>query len=231
MIEFVNVHKRFGLTPALKGVSISFARGRITGLFGPNGAGKSTTLRLIAGLNLPDKGEVLIEGQKPRQCRDKIAYVPEIDHLYPRWTLGQAASFFRSLYPDWDDNKYRDLISFLDLDEEMTIGKISKGQRAKCKLLLAISRRSPYLLLDEPLSGIDVLTRQELIDTLIRDYREGEQSIIIATHEIAEVENLVDDVVFINGGRITLAGNADELRSEKGLSILDIMKEEFRHVE
>jgi ABC-2 type transport system ATP-binding protein len=198
MIEFDQVGKRFGSIQALDQLSLQFGPGKIIGLFGPNGAGKSTAMKMIAGLNHPDTGQVLVDGQQPRHCKAKIAFLPEIDHLYGWWTLKQAADFTRHFYADWDDRKYTELLGFLNLREDMKISKISKGQRAKCKLLLTISRRAPYLLLDEPLSGIDILTREEIINTLIRDFREGEQSIIISTHEINDVESLVDEVFFID---------------------------------
>lgn len=231
MIEFKNVSKRFGTIQALDGINIIIPRGKIMGLFGPNGAGKSTSLKMIAGLNRPDSGEVLVDGKLPRLMRADIAFLPEIDYLYSWWTIKDAAALMRAFYADWEEKKYQELLRFLSLEEDMKISKISKGQRAKAKLLLATSRRAPYLLMDEPLSGIDVLTREEIINTLIRDYREGEQTIIISTHEINEVESLVDEVIFIDQGQIRLAGNADELRAQKGLSLVEIMKEEFRHVQ
>lgn len=229
MIEFKGVSKSFGRTRALDAVDITFATGRITGLFGPNGAGKSTSLKLITGLNRPDQGEVMLDGRSPMDSKVNIAYLPEIDHLYPWMTIRQAASFVSDFYGDWDGERYKDLLGFLGLDEEMKIGKISKGQRAKTKLLLCTARRSRYLLLDEPLSGIDILTREQIIQTLIRDFREGEQSIIISTHEIAEIEGLVDEVVFLDRGRVRLQGDAEELREEHGMSLVDIMKEAFRN--
>ncbi len=229
MIEFNNVRKTFGSTVALDNLSLQFPQGKIIGLFGPNGAGKSTTMKMIAGLNNPDSGSVLIDGCQPRQTKANIAYLPEIDHLYGWWTLKQAADFTRTFYADWDDAKHQEMLKFLNLDGEMKLGKISKGQRAKCKLLLTVSRRAPYLLMDEPLSGIDILTREEIINTLIHDYREGEQTIIISTHEIDEVESLVDEVYFIDQGRIVVSGIAEELRMEKGKSLVEIMKEAFRH--
>lgn len=229
MIEFKGVSKSFGRTRALDAVDITFATGRITGLFGPNGAGKSTSLKLITGLNRPDQGEVMLDGRSPMDSKVNIAYLPEIDHLYPWMTIRQAASFVSDFYGDWDGERYIDLLGFLGLDEEMKIGKISKGQRAKTKLLLCTARRSRYLLLDEPLSGIDILTREQIIQTLIRDFREGEQSIIISTHEIAEIEGLVDEVVFLDRGRVRLQGDAEELREEHGMSLVDIMKEAFRN--
>ncbi|MEN6351450.1 MAG: ABC transporter ATP-binding protein [Syntrophomonas sp.] len=229
MIEFINVSKKFGSTLALDNVSLNFGQGKITGLFGPNGAGKSTSLKMIVGLNRPDRGRVRVNGSTPWECKDSIAYLPEIDHLYPWMNIKQAAGFMQSFYADWDESKYRELLTFLNLDELMKIGKISKGQRAKAKLLMAVSRSSRCLLLDEPLSGIDILTREEIIQTIIKDYREGEQTIIISTHEIDEVEGLVDEVIFLNQGKVKLSGCADELREQRGMSLVEIMKEEFRH--
>ncbi len=228
MIEFKDVSKKFGSTIALNDVSLVFPRGKIIGLFGPNGAGKSTSIKLIMGLNRPDRGEVRVDGENPQNKKQDMAYLPEIDHLYPWMNIAQAADFTRTFYADWDETKYRELIKFLNLQENMKIAKISKGQRAKTKLLLTVSRRAPYLLMDEPLSGIDILTREEIINTLIRDYREGEQTIIISTHEIAEVESLVDEVIFLDKGKVKLSGNAEDLRVERNMSLVELMKEAFR---
>ncbi len=229
MIEFKGVSKQFGRTTALDNISISWGNGQIIGLFGPNGAGKSTSMKMMAGLSRPDKGEVLIDGQNPQHTKHKIAYLPEIDYLYSWMTIRQAAEFVKTFYGDWDINKYQGLLGFLRLEEDMKIGKISKGQRAKAKLLLTVSRRAPYLLMDEPLSGIDILTREEIINTLVSDYREGEQTIIISTHEINEIEALVDEVAFLSAGQIKLAGAAEDLRAQQGKSLVELMKELFRH--
>lgn len=231
MIEFKNVSKSFGSTVALNDVSLVFPRGKIIGLFGPNGAGKSTSIKLIMGLNRPDRGEVRVDGENPQNKKQDMAYLPEIDHLYPWMNIAQAADFTRTFYADWDEAKYRELIKFLNLQEDMKISKISKGQRAKTKLLLTVSRRAPYLLMDEPLSGIDILTREEIINTLIRDFREGEQTIIISTHEIAEVESLVDEVIFLDRGKVKISGNAEDLRVERNMSLVELMKEAFRNAD
>ncbi len=229
MIELKNVSKRFGHTIALDNVNISFPTGKITGLFGPNGAGKSTTLKLLMGLNRPDSGEISIDGLKPAECKKRMAFLPEIDHLYGWWTIAQAAAFMQAFYADWDEAKYIELLKFLRLEEDMKIGRISKGQRTKTKLLLTASRQADYLFMDEPLSGIDLLTREEIIHTLVKDFREGEQTIIISTHEIAEVESLVEEVIFLDHGQVKLQGNADELREQQGMSLVEIMKEAFRY--
>ncbi len=229
MIQFNNVSKSFGTVVALDRVDIQFAGGLITGIFGPNGAGKSTIIKLIAGINRSDSGQVLVGGGTPRNKKDSVAYLPEIDHLYPWWSLRQAAEFMQAFYGDWDQSRYQELLSFLRLEENMIMGKISKGQRAKCKLLLVLARRAPYLLLDEPFSGIDILTREEIAEAMIRGYQGGEQAVLISTHEIDEIESLVDNVVFIDQGRIQLVGNAEQLRKERNKSLAEIMKEVFRH--
>lgn len=231
MIEFDHVSKHFGSVQALDQVNLQFGPGKVIGLFGPNGAGKSTTMKMIAGLNQPDKGHILVDGLNPRQSRDKVAFLPEIDHLYGWWTLKQAAGFIRSFYSDWDQENYLQLLDSLNLQEDMKIGKISKGQRAKCKLLLTVSRHASYLLLDEPLSGIDLLTREMIIDTLSRDIRSSEQTIIISTHEIDDVENLVDEVFFIDQGRIIVSGATEDLKITRGMSLVEIMKEAFRNAQ
>lgn len=231
MIEFKEVTKSFGPVLALDRLSITIPKGRIVGLFGPNGAGKSTALKLAMGLNRPDQGLVTVDGCEPTAYKEHMAFLPEVDHLYSWMTLKQAAGFMRSFYSDWDEQKYHELLGFLNISEDMKLSKISKGQRAKCKLLLVVARQAPYLLLDEPLSGIDIFTRDQIIQTLIRDFREGEQTIIISTHEIHEVESLVDDVIFLDKGQVRLAGEAEELRNEHGMSVVDIIKEVFRHAE
>lgn len=228
MIEFKHVSKSFGRVQALNDITLTLQTGKIIGLFGPNGAGKSTSLKMIAGLNRPDRGEILINGKMPRYSKASIAYLPEIDYLNSWMTIKQASAFISTFYGDWDQAKYAELLKFLNLDENMKIARISKGQRAKAKLLLAVSRHAPYLLLDEPLSGIDLLARDEIIGAVISDYREGEQTIVISTHEIAEVENLVDEVIFLDRGVIKLNGQADELRAQRGKSLVEIMKEAFR---
>ncbi len=229
MIEFKNVSKHFGYTTALDHVNFAFPAGKISGLFGPNGAGKSTIIKMVAGLNYPDSGELLIDGEKPRNSRARVALLPEIDYLYPTWTLRKSANFIKMFYEDWDPVRFQELVKFLNIEEEMVVGKISKGQRAKCKLALVLSRKAPYLLLDEPFSGIDILTRDEIVDALIRDYQAGEQAVIISTHEIDEIESLVEHVVFIDQGRIQLLGDAEEIRNERGQSLVEVMKGVFKY--
>lgn len=230
MIEFKNVNKTFKRKKALDDLNLKIETGKIIGLLGPNGSGKSTSLKMIAGLNRPDDGEILIYGKKP--CIDTkkdIAYLPEIDYLYSNMNIKQISEFISSFYSDWDFNKYKELLKVLNLEEDMVIGKVSKGMRAKIKLLLAFARNSKIVLLDEPLSGIDILTRDEIVKAVIRDYREGEQTIIFSTHEILETENIFEDVIFMEKGKVKLYGNVDDIKMKYNMSLSEIMKEVYRN--
>lgn len=228
MIRFNNVTKKYGKVLALDDVSLDIGKGKITGLLGPNGSGKSTMIKLITDLNKPSRGEVLIGGEPiTQEMKKRIAYLPEIDHFYSWMKIKDAKEFIETFYNDWDDKLYNELLNFLELDEEMAIKKISKGQRAKAKLLLAFSRKADIILLDEPLSGIDIFTREKIIETMIKDYREGEQSIVITTHEIKEIEHVIDDAIFLRKGKVVLEGEVEKLRAEKNLSLVDLMKEVY----
>ncbi len=230
MIDFKGVTKDFGKAKALDNISITFPEGKIIGLLGPNGSGKSTTLKMIASLNKPDKGEVLINGLKPsKETRNTIAYLPEIDYIYSWMTVKDAINFMKGFYTDWDEDRSKRLMAFLELDGNMVIKKISKGMRAKVKLLLTFSRNADIILLDEPLSGIDILTREQIIETIIQDYKAGEQTIIISTHEIQEIEGLIEHVVFLKKGSIILQGETEELRIKRGKSIVELMKEVYSY--
>jgi len=230
MIEFKNVTKNFGRVKALDSFTAKLESGKIFGLLGPNGSGKSTCLKMITGLNKPNTGMVEIDGMKPSiDVKEKIAYLPEIDHLYSWMSIEQTAHFLASFYKDWDWDKYNELIKFLDLQASFIVGKISRGMRAKAKLLFTFSRNAEIVLLDEPLSGIDVLVRDKIIQTIVRDYRVGEQTIIISTHEIPEIEPLIEYVIFIEEGRVKLEGYADTLRSIHQKSLVELMKEVYQH--
>ncbi|AOY77144.1 ABC transporter ATP-binding protein [Clostridium formicaceticum] len=228
MIEFKGVTKTFGKTTALDDLSLVIPEGKIVGVLGPNGSGKSTLLKMIVGLNKPNGGEVLIHQQKPNtETKSHISYLAEIDYLYGWMTIQQAADFIKAFYTDWQEDKYRDLMKFLELQPSMVIKKLSKGMRAKAKLLLSFSRNAKLILLDEPLSGIDILTRDKIIETIIKDYRAGDQSILITTHEIQEIEGILDEVIFIRQGKVALQGNVEELREEHQASLIEIMKEVY----
>jgi len=228
MIQVEQAYKWFGKKQALNGVSFALEEGQIVGLLGTNGAGKSTLLKAIAGLLPLDRGTVTIDGALPSiATREMLAYLPEADAWYPWMKIGDAMRYMKDMYGDWNDKKSRLLLEFFGLKENAAIAKASKGTRAKVKLLLALSRHAKYVLLDEPFSGIDPLARQQIMEAILDDFMEEGQTIFMSTHEVMEVERLLDHVLFMHEGRLLLQGNAETLRLERGKSLTAIMKEVY----
>jgi ABC-2 type transport system ATP-binding protein len=226
-VEFSSLHKRYYLAHALRGIDLAVEQGKIVGLLGPNGAGKSTLLRIAAGLAHPTSGTVKVMGKDVTVAATKarIAYVPEVDNFYTWMTVAQALEFEHSMFHDINIDDARSLLSQLKLDLDKKTGSLSRGQRARLKLALAMSRSADLVLMDEPLAGIDPPSRAAILDTIASRYRAGEQAIIISTHEVLESEALFEDVVFLSNGKIALQGQADQLREERGKSLNDIFAE------
>jgi len=228
-LEIKGLHKRFPDVWALRGIDISLDSGRVMGLVGPNGSGKTTLLSILMGHKRPTKGEVRIFGMKPgKRVREITSYVPEIDHLYGWMTVREMADFTAGFYPSWNSTKFKDLLEFMGLDPTFKIGNLSRGMRARLKLSLALAAEPKLLLLDEPLSGIDPLSRDKILEAFIKWFQFGEQTVVFSTHIVREAEKLFDYVVFLGDGEIILQGEPDELRNRYGRSIEDIMKEVYR---
>lgn len=225
-IELTDIHKRYYRSHALRGVNLTVGQGKIVGLLGPNGSGKSTMLKICAGLTSPTSGKVQVHGQDLSPAtRAMTAYIPDIDSFYSWMTVRQAIIFEGSMFNDLVLEDAMDLASELKLDPDTKISSLSKGQRGRLKLVLAMSRRAELVLMDEPLSGIDPPSRAAILETIADKYRAGEQTIIISTHEVLESEKLFEDVIFLSEGQIVLMGEADQLRAERGKSLNEIFAE------
>ncbi|MDI6907246.1 MAG: ABC transporter ATP-binding protein [Thermoanaerobacterales bacterium] len=223
IVEIDGLCKTYFRARALNGVDLRIERGLILGLLGPNGSGKSTLLKSIAGLVRPTAGRVLIDGRPPSAAtRALVAYLPEIDHLYAWMTVRETLDFVSAFYADWDAGRAAELLGAMELDAAQRVGDLSKGQRARLKLVLALARRAPLVLLDEPLSGIDPPSRARILSAIVGEYRLGEQTVILATHAVAEAEGLFDRVLFLREGRVALYGAAENLRAGHGCSIQDL---------
>ncbi len=223
-----NLRKKYPKVEALKGVDLALPQGEIWGLLGPNGSGKSTLLKCIIGLVKPDGGEIKILGQVPsRRTKAQIAFVPEVENLYRWMTVRQAIDFTASFYEDWDEGRIPGLLEFMGLDPDKKVSSLSKGMRARLKLILALARKAPLLLLDEPFSGIDPASRDRIVEGIVRQFKSEEQSMIISTHAVGDTEQLFDGVVFLDEGTVSLQGNAEDLRDQYGKSINDLFKEVF----
>lgn len=228
IVELQDVRKRYSRAKALDGITLNIKRGQILGLLGPNGSGKSTLLKTISGLVFPDSGDVLVEGQRPSyRTKAKVAFLPEIDYLYSWMTVKEIIDFVASFYSDWQVERAEELVKSLNIEKDQKIGNLSKGQRARLKLLLALSRNVPLVLLDEPLSGIDPPSRASIISSVVTEYRAGEQTIIFSTHEVRESESVFDDVVFLHKGKLKLYDSAENLRSQYGCSIQDLWRKVY----
>lgn len=228
VLEVRNLVKRYPGADALNGISLTLTRGTVLGLLGPNGSGKSTLLKSVAGLVHPDSGEVLVEGIPiGTATKALVAYLPEVDPFYRWMRIGQVVDLAAAFHSDWDSSRAQELLQFMNLSRDQKVGGLSKGMRARLRLVVTLARNAPLLLLDEPLSGIDVASRARIIQGLIRQYRGGEQSLVISTHEVAEVEGILERVVFLEAGRIRLEGDADALRVEHGGSLEQIFEEVF----
>jgi len=228
ILEVRNVVKDYFRLRAVDRLSFNLEKGKILGLLGPNGSGKSTTLKLIAGLLKLTSGEIRVLGHRSgKTVKTDIAYLPEIDYLYPWMTVKQIIEFVAPFYKDWDMKKSEELIGYLKLDRSLMIKKLSKGMRAKLKILMVLSRNAPLILMDEPFSGIDYPTRSKLIEAIVNQFREDKQSIILSTHEVPETEGIFDEVIFLEGGSIKLSGSADGIREKYDMSISELLKEVY----
>ncbi|HEX6989939.1 MAG TPA: ABC transporter ATP-binding protein [Bacillota bacterium] len=226
VLEFRDVHKRYPGVEALRGVSLSLPRGRGRGPAGANGSGKSTLIKLAAGLLRPNHGRVRVLGMEPgRRTKARVAYLPEVDHLYPWMTVAETLDFVRRFYRDWQVERERLLLDELGLPERQRVGALSKGMRARLRLVLALSRTAELILLDEPLAGIDPPSRAKIVRAILGAYRAGEQTLLLSTHEVLETESLFDRVVVIARGQVLLDGDADQLRSDSGRSIQGLLEE------
>jgi len=228
MIELKGVSKRYLLKQALTDIDLQIKKGSIVGLLGPNGSGKSTLLKMAAGLIYPSSGTIRVNGREPDvHNKNHVAYLPEIDHLYGWMTVTETLRFISSFYSDWQADKAAEMLVTMDLDGSQKVKNLSKGMRARLKLIAALSRNVPLVLLDEPFSGIDPPSRSKIIRSIINEYESGEQTIVLSTHSVNESEPMFDDVVFLHNGRVKIYDSAENLRSAYGCSLENIWEKVY----
>ena len=223
--------KAYGPNKALDNFTAVFSGGRITGLLGPNGSGKTTLMKLAAGLLVPTSGSLRVCGQAPGpQTKARVAYLPERTYLPAGLRVREALELFCDFYADFSREKAVSMLADLKIQPGDKISAMSKGTREKVQLVLVMSRAAGLYLLDEPIGGVDPATRDYIIHTILSNYNEN-ASLVISTHLIADVENVLDDVIFINKGRILLQQSVDQIRQEKGCSVDELFREVFRYAE
>ena len=227
-LETKALNKRFGANQALTDVTLSIAPGRVVGLLGPNGSGKTTLIKLANGLLTPTSGEIRVCGALPgKETKAVVSYLPDRCSL-PEWmSATQLMDFYADFYTDFDRPRAGDMMSRLGLHPEMKVSQMSKGTKEKVQLILVMSRRARLYLLDEPIGGVDPATRDYILDTIIRNYDEN-ASVLISTHLISDVENVLDDVIFLREGQVTLQASVDDVREQYGKSVDALFREVFR---
>lgn len=228
LVKCNNLCKEFDNKQILSNVNLSIQKGKIIGLLGKNGMGKTTLIKLINDLLTPTSGEILINGEKPGINSKKIiAYLPERTYLDKSMKVSQILTFFEEFYENFNKEKAIKLLKDLDLDINSKVIKMSKGMQEKLQLILVMSRDAELYILDEPLGGVDPATRDYILETILSNFNEG-ASVIIATHLISDIERILDEVVFMDKGKIVLTSSADELRTKENASIDEIFRRCFK---
>ena len=228
LVEFKNVNKSYGKKLALDDVSFSIKKGKIVGLLGSNGSGKTTIIKLINDLLVEDNGSILIEGNKPGiDTKKKVAYLPERTYLNMNVKVTDLLKYFEDFYDDFDINKATELLKKLNIDGNDKLKTMSKGTKEKVQLILVMSRKADLYVLDEPIGGVDPAGRDYILETILTNFNE-DSSLLISTHLISDIENILDDVIFIKNGKIVLNENAENIREKTGKTIDSLFREEFK---
>ena len=228
LLEVKNLNKFFDNKQILNNVNFSISSGKIIGLLGKNGVGKTTIIKLINDLLTPTSGEILIKGnQIGVESKKIISYLPERTYLNKQMKVSEVIEYFKDFYDNFDEKKAKKLLKDLDLDINEHLAKMSKGMQEKVQLVLVMSRKADLYILDEPLGGVDPATRDYILDTILSNFNEN-ASVIISTHLIADIEKILDEVIFIDKGKVVLQSDTDTLRNKENLSIDEIFRRMFK---
>jgi ABC-2 type transport system ATP-binding protein len=228
ILECKSLTKKFTALTALSNVNLTLERGRIIGLLGPNGSGKTTLIKLINGLLVPTSGNILVDGKLPgTETKKIVSFLPEKTYL-PEWMkVSDTIEFFQDFYQDFDRKKAYEMLDRLHLDPTKRMKSLSKGTKEKVQLILVMSRKADLYCLDEPIGGVDPAARDYILNTIISNYNEN-ATVLISTHLIADIEKVLDEVVFIKDGNVTLHSSVDDLRSKEGKSVDTLFREVFK---
>lgn len=212
---------------ALNSLNLTLLKGRIIGLLGPNGSGKTTLIKILNGLLMPTEGEVLINGSKPGAAtKARISYLPERTYFRNSMKVKELLDFFGDFYEDFRPERAREMLASLNIDENARIKTLSKGTREKVQLILVMSRDADLFILDEPIAGVDPAARDYIIRTIITNYNEN-ATVLLSTHLISDIENILDEVIFIKDGNLMLQATVEEIREQKGKSVDAYFREVF----
>ena len=228
ILECRGLVKFFPNCLALNNVDLTVPKGRIVGLLGPNGSGKSTLIKLANGLLTPTQGTILVDGKEPGiETKKIVSYLPERTYLTEWMTVQDMLDLFNDFYADFNIAKARDMLARLNIQTKARIKTMSKGTKEKVQLILVMSREAQLYLLDEPIGGVDPAARDYILNTIIANYNEN-ATVLISTHLISDVEQILDDVIFINQGSVVLTSSVDDIREKQDKSLDALFREVFR---
>lgn len=228
LVELQQVSKSYGGTVALNNINLKLTAGKIIGLLGPNGSGKTTMIKLLNGLLQPEYGQVLINGRTPSpETKAIVSYLPDTTYLDEHMKVLDAIVFFEDFYADFDKERALHLLQDLGIDLNNRMKHLSKGNKEKVQLILVMSRQAQLYILDEPIGGVDPAARDYILKTIVNNYSPT-ASVIISTHLISDVEQILDEVIFLHYGNVVRHGNVDDLRIESGESIDELFRQDFK---
>lgn len=228
LLRCENLTKQYGKTTALNGVSFTLDSGKIVGVLGPNGSGKTTLIKILNGLLTPTSGDVFIEGEKPGpSTKAKVAYLPDNIYLNSWMRVEQIVSYFEDFYADFSAERAYEMLDRLGISPKRKLKSLSKGNKEKVCLILVMCRQAKLYVLDEPIAGVDPAARDYVISTIINNYN-PEATVMISTHLIADIEQVLDEVLFIRDGNLVLQKSVEDIRAEEGKSVDELFREVFK---
>ena len=228
LLECNGLTKRYGQKTAIDNLSVTMGSGRIIGLLGPNGSGKTTLIKMINGLLKPTQGSIWIDEEAPgAYTHGIISYLPDRNYLNKRMKVSQVLDMFSDYYGDFNRDKANAMLADLQINPEMKLRTLSKGTLEKVQLILVMSREAKLYILDEPIAGVDPAARDYILRTIISNYN-PEATVLISTHLISDIEQILDDVIFLKDGHIELFAPVDEIREQEGKSVDALFREVFR---
>lgn len=228
LIEAKDLTKNYGKKTAVDHISFSIEGGHIIGLLGPNGSGKTTLIKMLNGLLSPTSGTLYYNGNPIGvESKKHISYLPDHTYLNMSQRVSDVISYFKDFFDDFDENRAYDMLKKLQINPSDRLKTMSKGTKEKVQLILVMSRRADLYILDEPIAGVDPAARDYILDIILSNY-DPDASILISTHLIADIENILDEVIFIKNGQICLSSSVDDIREKEGKSIDTLFREVFK---
>ena len=228
LVQCTNLVKKYGSFTALNNINLTLESGKIVGLLGPNGSGKTTLIKLLNGLLTPTAGELTVNGQSIGvETKKAVAYLPDNSYLNSWMTVKQIVAYFTDFYQDFRPEVAFEMLARLEIAPERKLKTLSKGNKEKVCLILVMSRNAKLYVLDEPIAGVDPAARDYVISTIINNYN-PESTVIISTHLIADIEQVLDEVIFLKNGNLVLHQSVEDIRTEHGKGVDELFREVFR---